>query len=132
MAKAKLQPTGGQMITAVLNRAHPEIASLLSGFSGLRDLTEFKRALRGLRNRVWKGLVLGENNRYFASAGARAAELFAMVGDALGVPQKWGSDSVPTYFDGGETIPFGRFVLPEEILNVRSDLQQYERETDLS
>ena len=125
MAEVKNQPTGGPDITAVLNRRNPAIAALISKLSEV-GITDLRMTIGQLRHRLWKSLTLGTKNEYFPEAGISAIDVMIQLGQVFGLELGRESLTYPTYHDGGRAIPFGRFSLPNDVLQSLRELERFE------
>ena len=128
MAEAKHTSSGNPSITAVINRRNHKATSLINGLRSLKSVNDFRRILGNDLKIVTKAMELGAENCYRPGTRQNLANALNILMRCF-VSQKelFEPNDFPSYFDGGQTQPFGRFLIQEATQRCIEELQSYER-----
>lgn len=133
MAESQWQPTGSPEIVGVLNGRNSKVRALLVALNMIKESQEFCRIAGGIVRHLRKVLTLGKNNIYNTNNRERLASTLTKLSRAIHThsceierQEEFVIGDFPTYFDGGQVAPFGRFLMSEWTIAALGEMQQKE------
>ncbi len=130
MAESKGTPTGTDRIAGVLNRKHPKVSNLLEELLKY-DIFSLKKIAYAELKRLKDALTFGSKNLYNQNCRAKLRDSlneFITILRKNGAKNlnKFGVDDFPGYFDGGQVVPFGRFMISDVTVQTLQETSKFE------
>ncbi len=127
MAEVKLSPTGNTDIIGVLNRKNIKISLVINKLKVYKEFYKYRRELGKITISLKDALILGKDNIYNRGNVRKLIESLNSLASTLALGDNlFLEDDFPSYFDGKNVTPFGRFALSDFTLNVLKEVEKYD------